>query len=577
MDTHENSLTGPQEPDEGGQLDNNVPHGFKVVRKSHDIFGGENTGDGATQSLLFTLLKKAVSLAADAETREETETNSGISVGLKDHLIDKLSARELRDFNATHAISLDAKQASSVGLGHREQEIHETLDPLCRFSWQDTLDALGVDYWETGECFLECVYGDEDDRSIITGLHHVESAQCNIEIEEENASELYHYIVEGETGGAETLVMAKFGDLEDLKRRFGQPDKDVTEDPSGEDSPEGQELPAGSVGLDLALRNANDVVQAQTRGGNTLSGNIVNSEILHIRQATNRSRYYGYPDYMSAVPSIELVQCMTQHEFDFYFNRGVPEFMLFLLGKNIGKCWEKIESLIQANQGPGNSHKTGAVHIPGNPEETTVQVEKLAMESGSDDGFDKKSLSLDMRIATAHGMPPKLANIALPGRGSTNEDPNAMLIFQMRKLGQAQRNFSRMFACSLGNDEVKFAQPDGTPKAVSADLFLGKNQGPMDENGMPQFVQPGNGFNTILDGLTLGAAQTMSTMREPMGATDRNPEDGLLDGARDRQPGDRRQTRPAAGQGMSDSEKAAIGRRAPQEGNAEIGRNAPQG
>jgi len=134
-----------------------------------------------------------------------------------------------------------------------------------------------------------------------------------------------------------------------------------------------------------------------------------------------------------------------------------------------------------------------------------------------------------------------------------------------------------MFACSLGNDEVKFAQPDGTPKAVSADLFLGKNQGPMDENGMPQFVQPGNGFNTILDGLTLGAAQTMSTMREPMGATDRNPEDGLLDGARDRQPGDRRQTRPAAGQGMSDSEKAAIGRRAPQEGNAEIGRNAPQG
>lgn len=528
METHENSLTGPQSADEDQES-----LGFTVERKTRDIFGGEG-------SRLFTLLKKAVNLASDPKTRDETKTNSGISVGLKPHLIDKIAARELRDFNATHAISLDAKKAASVGLGHREQEIHETLDPLCRFSWQDTLDALAEDYWETGECFLECVYGDQEDREIITGLHHVESAQCNIEVEQEDNAELYHYIVEGETGGAQTLIMAKFGDLADLKERFGQ-----TRDADGK-------LPNDGTALALAMRNANDVVQAQTRGGNTLSGDIVNSEILHIRQATNRSRYYGYPDYMSAVPSIELVQCMTQHEFDFYFNRGVPEFILFLIGKNIGSCWEDIEKLIKAGQGPGNSHKTGAINIPGDPEETKVQLEKLAMEDAHNSGFSEKSLSLDMRIATAHGMPPKLANIALPGKGSTNDDPNAMLIFQMRKLGQAQRNFSRMLACSLGHDDVKFAQPDGTPKAVSADLFLAKNASPLNEaTGMPQFVQPGNGFNTILDGLTLGAAQTMATMKEPMGATDRNPEAGLLGGARDRQPGDRRQTRPAAGQTAS--------------------------
>ena len=169
MESQENSLIGPQPVEEGGQLDNTVAHGITVKRPTRDIFGGEG-------SRLFTLLKKAVKLSSDPEKREETETNSGISVGLKSHLIDKLAARELRDFNATHAISLDAKKASSVGLGHREQEIHETLDPLCRFSWQDTLDSLGEDYWETGECFLEVVYGNQEDRSIITGLHHTESA-----------------------------------------------------------------------------------------------------------------------------------------------------------------------------------------------------------------------------------------------------------------------------------------------------------------------------------------------------------------------------------------------------------------
>lgn len=483
-------------------------------------------------SMLFTVLKKAAKLAAEDAARGQT--NQGVAVGKKAHLIDKLTARDLRDFNATHAICIDAKKSSTVGLGHREQEIHDVLDPLCRFSWQDTLDALAEDYFETGECFLEVVW-DSPARSEITGLYHIESAAIHVEVEEEDAANLFHYIVQGEEDGAATLVLAKWGDLQDLRKRFGQSDEEAVE---GGDS----EL----EGIDNTP--ANDVVQPSDRAS-ALGGSIANSEVIHIRQASNRSRYYGYPDYMSAVPSIELVQCMTQHEFDFYFNRGVPEFMLFLLGKNIGSCWEKIKSLFKASQGIGNSHKGGAVHIPGNPEETKVQIEKLAMEDAGNSGFSEKSGTLDMRIATAHGMPPQLANIALPGKiGAANEGPNAMLTFQQRKLGQAQKNFSRMFAATLGGDGVKFAQPTGGSKALGADLWTAKNAKPMDDNGVPQFIQPGNGFNTILDGMTLGAQNTMASMQEPLAGSGRNPDDGLLEGARDRKPGDPRQSRPAAGQ-----------------------------
>lgn len=498
---------------------------IQVERKSRDIYGGEG-------SKLFTLLKKAAAESADEALRNQGDTNRGIAVGVRTHLIDKMVARELRDFNATHAICIDAKKSSSVGLGHREQKIHEVLDPLTRFSWQDTLDALAEDYWEGADCYLEVVYGDATDRSRITGLHHLEAALVNIEVEDEDNSELYHYVVAGETAGAEQIVMARFGGLADLKARFG-----VEEESEGDDELGEGELPT------VATRNANDVVRSE--GGSAVNGSIVNSEVIHIRQSTNRSPYYGYPDYMSAVPSIELVQCMTQHEFDFYFNRGVPEFMLFLLGKSIGNCWSKIEKMIQSNQGLGNSHKTGAVHIPGSPEETKVQVEKLAMEDAANSGFSEKSGTLDMRIATAHGMPPQLANIALPGKiGAANEGPNAMLTFQMRKLGQAQKNFSRMFACTLGSPDAKFAQPDGADAKLTADMFLGKGAKATDENDMPQFVQPGNGFNTILDGMTLTGAQTMATMKDPMAANGgRNPEDGNLEGARDRQPNDPRATR----------------------------------
>jgi len=504
--------------------DNNQPAEMKLISSRADT--PDLHGDG---SMLFTVLKKAAKLAA--EEAQTGDTNAGVSVGKKSHLIEKLSARDLRDFNATHAICIDAKVSSTVGLGHREQDIHDTLDPLTRFSWQDTLDALANDYFETGEAFLEVVW-DGPERGEITGLHHVESAGIHVEVEEEDSANLYHYIVEGETGGADTLVMAKWGDLKDLMERFGQ----LPQDEDGE-----------LEGIDNSP--ANDAILASDRStASALGGSIANSEIIHFRQATNRSRFYGYPDYMSAVPSIELVQCMTQHEFDFYFNRGVPEFLLFLLGKNIGGCWSKIETMLKANQGIGNSHKAQGVHIPGNPEETTVQIEKLAMEDAGNSGFSEKSGTLDMRIATAHGMPPQLANIALPGKmGAANEGPNAMLTFQMRKLGQAQKNFSRVFSCTLGGDGVKFAQPEGASKSIAKDKWVAKGAKPMDDNGVPQFIQPGNGFATILDGMTLGAQNTMAGMAEPMAGSGRNPDDGLLEGARDRKPGDPRQTRPAAG------------------------------
>lgn len=493
---------------------------ISVERRTLDIHGAEGK--------LWKLLRKA---APNDATDKTDRTNQGTTVGPKVHLIDKLAARELRDFNTTHSACLDAKASSTVGLGHRDESIHETLDPLCMFSWQDTMDALADDYWETGECFLEVVYGNEGDPKEITGLFHVESAQCQIEVEEENNSENYHYVVTGETGAAETTVMAKWGDLERLKTTFGQKG-DGTRDTSG---------------------NANNAPRRSALGGS-----IVNSEIIHIRQARNRSRFYGFPDYMSAVPSIELVQCMTQHEFDFYFNRGVPEFLLFLIGQNINPVtWTKIENMLKASQGLGNSHKTGGVHIPGDPVTNKVQIEKLAMEDSGQNGFSDKSLTLAMLIATAHGVPPILANILLPGKiGAANEGPNALLLFQKRKLGQAQRNFSTIFARTLGSKGITFAQPEGASKSIDAKAFLGGTgkpkanpmdpqaaMGTTDENGMPIFAQPGNGFKTVLDGMTLGAQDTLARMKEPLATSDRNPEDGLLEGADDRKPGDRRATR----------------------------------
>ena len=87
---------------------------IKSERSTRDIYGqSDETGSG---SLLYTILQKAAKVSDESGS---ADTNSGISIGTKSHLIDKLVSRDLRDFNTTHAISLDAKKSSSVGLGHR--------------------------------------------------------------------------------------------------------------------------------------------------------------------------------------------------------------------------------------------------------------------------------------------------------------------------------------------------------------------------------------------------------------------------------------------------------------------------
>jgi hypothetical protein len=244
---------------------------------------------------------------------------------------------------------------------------------------------------------------------------------------------------------------------------------------------------------------------------------------------------------MAAVPSMELVQSMTQQQADHFHNGAVPEFMLFLIGPDLGGAWTQVEDALAASQGPGNSGKTFAAHIPGSPENTVIQVERLAMESESDGAaFSAKSATLDMRICTAHGMPPQLANIALPGKmGAANEGPNAMLTFQQRKLGQCQRAFSRMFAQTLGSG-LKFLSPASeSSKTIAPEMFLADDvKADMEAGDLPIFNQKGNGFNTILDGMTLGAQDTLSRMREPIAGSSRNPADGTLGGSRDRRPED---------------------------------------
>lgn len=281
----------------------------------------------------------------------------------------------------------------------------------------------------------------------------------------EDADYNFHYEILDDEGSSTVRRFARFADGEDFLTR------------------------AASDLLEFTLPEAQD------------TNNV--TEVIHLRQPTSLSRWYGFPDWLAAVPPIELAQMLLQWKYDFFLNRGVPEFMLFILGQKLKEDdWKKIEDALKANIGLGNAHKTLALNLT-NPE-IKIQIEKLGLESKGDDDFGKTKESLASSIVTAHRVPPLLAGIQIPGKlGATNELPNALMAFQILVIGPAQRLFQQTLGLTLGGD-------DGVEGLDVKDFA----------------------FQRITEQIDLGTADTIGRMRTPVAqatAEGRDPKDGLRD------------------------------------------------
>jgi hypothetical protein len=85
----------------------------------------------------------------------------------------------------------------------------------------------------------------------------------------------------------------------------------------------------------------------------------------------------------------------------------------------------------------------------------TVQLEKLAMESAADgDYFTSMMETLSVNIVSAHGTPPAIAGIMIPGKmGASNEASQAIMSFQALTIGPKQEIFETVLDNTLGSDK----------------------------------------------------------------------------------------------------------------------------
>lgn len=380
-----------------------------VSRRTSSLYDGI----GTTGAQVYKVFVNAMDPDAP---KKQVKSNQNSMTGTRERFFDPFRLKNLSLVSEHHSACVSTKVAAIFGLGflldsqdntavttgtspvdRLESEVDKILDPLCSVSWNDVYTSAGTDYVETGDGFIEV----KRDNGNIVALYYLPSECVRIYIEDEDQN--YHY----EIVNAEDSTMPRFA-------RFG----------------------------DLDLFNAR-----YNKGTNQLA----TSEVIHFRRPNNRDRWYGCPDWLAAVPCLELLQALHQFKHDFFLNRGVPEFMLFILGAKLSADdWKKVEDSIKGCIGTANSHKTIALNLAN--KDVQVQIEKLALENPGEDTFEKTKESLALSIVSAHRVPPLLAGIQIPGKlGAVNELPNALRAFQTLVVSQEQRTVFQILAATLGD------------------------------------------------------------------------------------------------------------------------------
>jgi hypothetical protein len=199
--------------------------------------------------------------------------------------------------------------------------------------------------------------------------------------------------------------------------------------------------------------------------------------------------------FSSFLSKVELSTSALRYKNDFFRNRGVPEFLLVVLSDVLSPAqWKELKSAVECNVDSNNTRKSSMVKLG---KDTEVDVKKLGAENISDT-YKDDSETTATNIVSAHGVPPLLANILIPGKmGSTNELPNALMAFQILLISKRQRIISKVLRSTLGK-ELKIP-----------DKYLN--------------------LRRLTDLLNLEGMDTVARMKEPLVGSNRDISEGLKD------------------------------------------------
>lgn len=343
----------------------------------------------------------------------------------------------LKDISGHHASCIQAKKYCTVGLGfigdgeavnkaktaEEAQEkvadllsgtgtvstkVDDALDHITHFGFMNELLDACEDFMDTGTGYLEV---HRNDANVIDGITQIPAKDlwpCTYKATGKSAKLYYQYRMPGGT----TKYWVPFG-----------------------------------------LANRKWILSAEGPFGENQLKNEDVSELIPFLQPSNRVKFYGYPDWLSAAVDIDLLKKAKQYKVDFYHNRGVIDKVLIVSGEAVeAKAWKKIEDAFKGTIGAGNNFNSIAMNFK--KEGVTAQVLNVGAEGGTEEQFSKDNETLTQNIVSSHGVPPLLANILIPGKlGASNEFVSSLMAFQLLRINAYQNVFEKALGNTLGGED----------------------------------------------------------------------------------------------------------------------------
>jgi Bacteriophage capsid portal protein len=130
------------------------------------------------------------------------------------------------------------------------------------------------------------------------------------------------------------------------------------------------------------------------------------NEIIHYKEYSPLNTFYGVPDIMSAITSLQGDQLASQYNIDYFGNKAVPRYVVTLKGAKLSADAEdKLFRFLQTNL-KGQSHRTLYIPLPGDSDSNKVEFKMDPIENGVQEASFKEYRTQNRDdILIAHQVP----------------------------------------------------------------------------------------------------------------------------------------------------------------------------
>lgn len=120
----------------------------------------------------------------------------------------------------------------------------------------------------------------------------------------------------------------------------------------------------------------------QATNSNPVTNDPRPNEVIHLKEYSPLNTFYGIPDIISALTSLQGDQMAARYNIDYFENKAVPRYIITVKGAKLTpEAEDKLFRFFQTGL-KGQSHRTLYIPLPGDAEGSKIEFEMHPIENG---------------------------------------------------------------------------------------------------------------------------------------------------------------------------------------------------